>query len=293
MKKFSDLATVEADEVKELEDNGIWEIRDVPVSELTIDEDVQREALNEHRVRKMVKEFDPNALGIITVSDRGHGEKIIIDGMHRSETVRRVSSGAGLIKARVFVGLTRQEEARLFLALNNGVQPNLYDKYRVGVTGGVDEYSEIDAIVRSMGFSVGAGRTQGNINAIAALTRIYRMKYRWGGEENDPYAGATILMMALKVIKQAWGNEEYALKATALEAVAKVIREYSQLDVERLVSSMRSTKGGPANLTSRALGYASSRSIRNWQAFGQILVDEYNATMGSRNANKLGPFAPR
>jgi hypothetical protein len=262
----------------------------VKVSSLTVDKAVQRSHFSVSKVNKILRDYNPDAVGEITVSDRGHGERIILDGMHRVEVNRRLEIPE--IDAKVFHSLTRAQEAQIFLDLNYGNQPSLYDQYRVGVTGENPEYTEVDRIVHAAGFTMGPETGNGTINAVASALRVHRLKYGW--ETEDERADHSILQIALAAIGEAWGNDQEGLKATQIEALGKLIQRYERnLEMDRLVETMAKTPGGAAGLLGRARGYAGTRGIRQWQALGQILVDEYNKNLPTRSSRRLGVFAPR
>jgi hypothetical protein len=273
-------------------ETGNYTTEELQVGLLVIDPQVQRTAVNTGKVNRIVREFNADAVGQITVSRRPGSHHVILDGAHRVEALRRLTDNMGTVNAKVFHGLTLAEEARLFLDLNYGNQPSLFDKYRVGVVGEEPEYAAIDKIVHAAGFTVGPLGGNGTINAIAVLVRIFRLKYAWETPENP--ADHTILQLALAVIGDAWGNQEDGLKASSVEAIAKLIESYDpQLELDRLTSVLRSTEGGPGGLLGRAKGYASTRGIRVWQAFGQIVVDEYNKNLSKKSPRTLPPFASR
>ena len=88
------------------------------VGELTVDPVVQRTRLSEPKVRKIFANFNPDALGVITVSLRKDLTYVVLDGMHRVEAVRRLTDNTGTMAAHVLEGLSLAEEAEIFLDLN-------------------------------------------------------------------------------------------------------------------------------------------------------------------------------
>lgn len=263
----------------------------VDVSKISVDTQVQRWALNEAKVRRILRNFNEDALGMITLSNRGLGEIIALDGQHRTEAVRRRTENKGRMHSKVFIGLTRAQEAKIFLDLNAGNQPSLFDKFRVGVVGEDEEFNEVNRIAHSLGFTIGPDHANGTINAVAGLLRVHRLRYGW--ETDDERADHSILALALGVINDAWGNQEVGLKATSIEAMGKLIQRYDNMELPRLVETLEATPGGPAGLLGRAKGYAATRGIRQWQAMGQIVVDEYNKYLPAHSPRRLSVFAPR
>ena len=73
----------------------------------------QRE-LNIHRVRKIAAAFDPRLLNPPKVSYRD-GRYIVIDGQHTIMGLKTLNGGNDLpILCRVYIGLTKEEEALVF-----------------------------------------------------------------------------------------------------------------------------------------------------------------------------------
>lgn len=103
----------------------------ISVDRLNTDYSYQRD-LAENRVRKITKEFSPDLLGIITISQREDGRLFIIDGNHRVEAAKRCK--VPQLFAEVFIGLTREQEAELFVKLNSGQKsPSFNDKLRAKI----------------------------------------------------------------------------------------------------------------------------------------------------------------
>lgn len=269
-----------------------YTIEEIAAHELTIDLSVQRSTLNMNKVRRFKKNFNPNALGVITVSDRGHGEKIVLDGQHRVELIRQLTDGNGQLKSKVFRGLSKIEEGDIFLQLNAGDKPSQFDRYRVGSAGSDEVFTQIDKIVHRHGFKVGNNNEDGSVNAIAVLARIYNLTYRWETEEEP--ADHNILDLVLGVIEDAWGNQSAGLQGAPIEAVGKMIQFYDdQLEHDRLVSVMRDYKGGPGNLVNTARAYANLKNKRIWQALVEILVEAYNKNFQSTSSRRLVSFTGR
>src|SRR5215831_3694728 len=86
-------------------------INDAPVMEtvaladMIVDPHVQR-AIRPNQVNRMVREFNPGAVGAITLSLRPGGELHIVDGQNRAAAAREALGEGARIPALVHVGLT-------------------------------------------------------------------------------------------------------------------------------------------------------------------------------------------
>src|SRR4051794_33828172 len=87
------------------------------VGELTVDQRYQR-ALNARRVKKIANEFDPYSVGMLIVSDRGDGTKVVLDGQTRRAALVAMGWEDQMVPCYVYVGLSVEEEARIFRTLN-------------------------------------------------------------------------------------------------------------------------------------------------------------------------------
>jgi uncharacterized protein DUF6551 len=266
-------------------DLEIGEIMMVKVADIEVDHQVQRTRLQPRKVEKMKREFNSKALGTITLSDRGHGYYIALDGMHRTQVVRELTDGLGEIRARVLTGLTREEEAEIFLLLNDGSQPDKFEKYRVAVVAKHPEVSAIDALVHSFGYTIGNTSAQGTINAIGAVQRLYRL-----GDQRFDGPGE-ILKQTLMTIQAAWGDNATGLSAVSLEGVARVIDRFKDIDLGRLADAMKTAVGGPEAVIGAGKQLANIRGLRGWQGVGQKLVDLYNKNLSINSPKHLGAFA--
>ena len=256
----------------------------IPVSELEIDRAVQRSSFDRHKVERFKRNFNPAALGIITVSKRNKVTLIIIDGMHRTQTVKELTTNDGKILCHVFTGLSRAEEAQMFLDLNAGTQPTVLDKFRVSITAENEMSIAIDKLVHAYGWKIEASRNKGNIQAVATLERIYKLSQRLEAEPN-------LLQATLLCVTHAWGLDPDGVKAVILEGIAALIGEHSSnLDLEVLQRKLRDYPGGPLGLHTDAVTLANMRRGRVTMAVAERLTDEYNK---GRKTKSLSPWRRR
>src|SRR5690606_35126480 len=90
-----------------------------------------------HKVQhseKIAESFDQDKVGVITVSRRSDNTNAVIDGQHRTHSLKMVGKGDVPVECHVYHGLTLREEAELFLGLNNVRNVDAQDKFAVRVT---------------------------------------------------------------------------------------------------------------------------------------------------------------
>jgi hypothetical protein len=248
----------------------------LPVADLTVDREIQRSFLDLRKVERIVGKFNPAALGIITVSKRNAVTMVVLDGMHRVEAVRRITSNMGDVLTHTFEGLTREEEAQLFLDLNAGNQPNLLDRFKARIIAGDQDAKAIDEIIHSYGWKFGNNANDGLVACVGAVEKIYNTGK---AKEFEPeLLGATFM-----VVTHAWGMQSASTVASILEAVAAVVLEYgNSLDLDRLVQRLKNYGGGPYALTEDGKSLAKSLRARPSMGIATRIVDHYNVGMKTR-----------
>jgi len=240
------------------------------VSDLEMDRRVQRDGLNLNKVEKMLREWIEEAVGIVTVSHRASGAHVIIDGQHRWEVKRRLTDNNGEILCRVFEGLTLQQEARMFLALNTTSQPSLLEKFKVRLTSEEPAAVEIDALVKAYEWKVTSTPGNSNINAIGALERVYNLSLR---KEMEP----NLVHLVIMAVTRAWGHDKDAVQAAMLDGLGNVFAHYGdRINFDVLVHALKGVKGGPGTLHTEASQYAKLRKGTVASAVSELVVNQYN-----------------
>lgn len=210
----------------------------VDVDDLVIVPKCQRR-LSQPRVEKIIKDFDPDLVGQVVVSEREDGTLVLLDGQHRRSAIiqmRAVGSDVdSKVSAEVFTGLSPTEEAKLFLGFNNAVVPPWSDKFLVRLTADDPVAHALHDILARNGWQVSHINAEGTFKALATLERIYLHSQEMGIEPN-------LAEESLKIITEAWGHSFYVPKGPFLEGIAAFIFEYTNqgytIDRERIVEKL-------------------------------------------------------
>jgi hypothetical protein len=246
-------------------------------SEFAVDPAVQRQ-LNEPRVKKLVDEFDPNLLGLVTASKRLDGRYYILDGQHRIAAARR-KGYEGYIATRVYEDLAVTDEANAFLGLNNTRQVSALDKFHVRVTKGDPGAVALNSALERYGLKASGQHTGGMFAAIVALERVY------AGFLSRPMDMRLDLVEAvLHILTRAYGAEERkAYQANTIQGIGLLIQIFGKrVNPDDLVSSLRS-------MTADALA-VKGRSIKDLeggtgaQAIAKVILSVYNK---GKSSNRL------
>jgi hypothetical protein len=242
----------------------------LPVKDLEIDRKVQREIYSDRKVEGIIKNFNPAALGVITVSRRNAVTQVIVDGWHRWSAVKIMTDNNGEMLCNVFNDLTLEEEAQLFLDLNDGSQPNAMDRFRARLIVGDPVAVDIDKVTKYYGWVIQRQGGNGTLQCIKALERVYRRSQAAGDEPN-------VLQDVAMVLNRAWGNDRHAGSAVIIEALAAFLTEYgTKIDFDRLYNRLSQYAGGPSALLNDAETIAAARRMRVPMAVADQITDHYN-----------------
>lgn len=248
----------------------------IPVGDLEVDKDIQRDHLDLNRIARMRAIYNPAALGVITVSRRNRVTNIVIDGMHRRQLVAEETDGAGQMLCHVYSGLTIAEEAAMFLALNYSTQPTSLDKFRVRVRGLDPAAVAIDQICKGEGWVIQKDPGNATIQAVQAAERIYVKSIKFDYEPN-------LLMLTLRALTRAWGREQDASSGVLLEGMAAFLAVGGErVDFDSLVHKLKGYKNGPYGLLTNGKALRSTKQVSAPMAIAELLTNEYNKGKGSK-----------
>lgn len=225
---------------------------------LEIDPTIQRDE-EADEINRIVREFNPAALGVITVSVREVPDPVtgvpsphwfLVDGQQRRAVCRLVSYEHQL-PAIVHYGLTKAQEAQLFLDLNNrkGVGP--WSKYKSRIEAGEPQAVAIQAILKDLEIPIGP---PGGFMAIAKADSIFRGSPR----------GAANLRFALEMMRDCYSSydgriiggfarlyDEFASDPRfKVETLRSRLAEFAPTtdNVVRSARTLETTYGGKADL---------------------------------------------
>lgn len=246
-------------------------IKKLPITALRVDPKVQRiEGVDMKRVSRINGDFNPDALGVITVSDRGDGTYVVLDGMHRTEFARAANYQKPL-DATVFSGLTVTQEAELFLLLNDARMPSALSKFHARVVMGEEVATAIHDIAARHGWTISPAAEPGHLAAIDALERVYRNA---GGVLPDG-AHADLTERVLEILTAAWDHDGKSTQAALLLAVAQLIGRFgASVDTKKLVTEMQATRPGVVVGRGRSLKDAQGGTLP--AAIAKILAGMHN-----------------
>ena len=250
----------------------------VEAKNLRIDPNVQR-SLEEPQVRRLMRHWDPELVGVLIGSRRDDGYVYLADGQQRRHAAFRLDPEMKL-DVMVHDDWTTWKEGRMFQAVNRDHKAvSTYDKYRVAVHIGNSPEKEIDDLITSLGLQVGKQANENTLACPATLLRIAK-----GGE------GWQEIMTEVVRINMDAGyhfRSDNQWDAVVLESWAIFLRKWmkdERFSMERVNTMLRDDPlfSGPRQLVQQAR----DRAVGNNRAVGagaRLIQEAYNKKIRSRN----------
>ena len=239
----------------------------VPVSKMRVSPRAQRDHTKpgaRERIEEIAANFDPDQFGTLTVSKR-EGTFWIVDGGHRYHALLKLGYEDQQVQCWVYHGLTEDEEADLFLALNNVRPVSAMDKFKVAVVAGRATETDIDRIVRAAGLSVGGDKGR-SVQCVTALRKVYAH-------------GPSVLATTIRVIRDAYGQPGFTAKV--VDGIGMFVANYEHnFDEARLVAKLSRVMGGVNGVLGRAERIKSSHGVSLAVGVAVATVETYNQGRG-------------
>lgn len=141
---------------------------------LLVDKSYQRE-IQQDRVKRIVANFNPALVNPIKVSRRG-GRYYVFDGQHTLAALRTLNPSPSMtVDCKVYEGLSREDEARLF-AEQNGISRAVESaaKFKALYAAGDVDIIEMVRLVERSGFFMDFSKAKTN-NRITAVSKTYKV----------------------------------------------------------------------------------------------------------------------
>lgn len=250
----------------------------LPISKIKTGLSVQRAIVQAH-VKKIVTDFDVNALHVLTLSEHD-GEHYVLDGQHRLMALRELDWKAP-VECIVYQNLTEAEEARLFLLLNMQRHNTAFHKFCNRIIEGDPVALDIDAILTKNGFTL-SGRTTdiGHFSAVAAAEAVYT-----GAIDKKFQQSPERLDTSLRIITSAFEPGKELGNGTLLTGVGIVVARYGQFFKEpQMVNRLARDYGSAASIMNKA------REIHRVLRFRRLSDGVVRAVIDSYNTGRAEDY---
>lgn len=226
------------------------------------------------KILKLITEdFRPERCEALVINARVNGVLSLMDGKHRDRGLAAQDPPIRRWMCRVHVGLSLEEEAELFAALNRDKRKiGKEEIFWAGIECGDPQMVELKRMVESTGFAVaplGNGSNNRGIRAVGTLMHAQHKRY-------------SCLVPALATIAKVYGTDE-APDSSEIRAVTSFYARYrGRFDESKLRTAMASLSRTTWRRT--AVDYRRERHCSSEEAYGQMLVRAYNAYVRLKRA---------
>lgn len=247
------------------------------VSVLHVDEEYQN-PINPHWARKIAREFDRDLFRPLDVSVRADGSAWVVDGRHRLEALRIMGLDNAVIPCRIYRGLVRAEEARLYYRLNTSVKTKRTAAiFHSRVAAGEPVADEITRICADYGFEVSTqfrGSAPSKIVCVGTLEAIFNT------------GGASLLKGVLSLLHDTWAGRAKVSDANFVKTVYAFVVIHEDMSRARFVQALSRHEPEALLVEGRAFSRATSHNAVH--GYYYVLVQHYNFRL--RDSDKLVPI---
>lgn len=242
----------------------------VRVKDLYIDMQYQREP-NVNKVSKIARTFNPDALGVIICSLREDGKIAVIDGGHRVAALNLMGMTDLCVKALVYIGLTLEEEARIFTLMNdNRTKPKTADLFRAEVIANDPKSLGLNSLMENLGLVAANAPGNNKIRCIGTLKEVY---------DN---AGFYHTKVTLEVLKEAFGEHSSSFNADAITAIAIISKRYGNaINKSLLIKALQRFENIDALINKAKSIMSISKTSMKYSTLPFIIVESYNYKLKS------------
>lgn len=251
----------------------------IPLGKIRRDQRVNTRPVDNGWVdRKLLEGFDPNKFGTPTVSQRNN-YYVYLDGQNRGALAVAAGFKEAKVQCVVFHDLTRDQEASIFLGLNDSRTVKPIYKFLARVAAKDPVAVAVYKSVTEHGWRVKESGDEASLMAVAAVEWVYGL---------DP----TVLDQTLDVLTAAWGYGSDTTRSTLIKGVGNVIYRYKDvttLSLEVLTKHLNVYRGGANGVYTDAKGLQGYRGGAIHNAVSEVVVNAYNK--GRRTTGRIAEWS--
>jgi hypothetical protein len=236
-------------------------VEELPLEAMAVPHAYQRE-LKEHLVRRIIRRFDPDLVGLLVVVRDGDGRLWILDGQHRWLVLVELGYRTALCEVLHHVPLPRQ--AQIFSGRNSTrITPHPRDAFRADYVARDPQVVAIMDVLDRHGYQPPFGVSRASARRFVCVSAL-REVHGWG-----------LLQPAIALIRDAWATDDLATQAPVLLGLAAVLRLNPQVVPRELATRLARHSADEVLRLARA-EHANSRERRLWVHVAAVVVDLYN-----------------
>ena len=247
----------------------------IKISDMFVDYQYQRSPLKA-KINRIVKNFDPDLLGVITCSMREDNTLAIIDGSHRYHAMLEMGMKDANVNALVYFGLTLEDEAHIFALTNKEhTKPTPAQIFKAGIVAGDETAIGISNVVAKIGAEVHFAPGPNRIRCVAAVRKVYTN------------AGPAVLEKALRTLKNAYPDNKEMFRDQMISAVSCIYNRYGKKVNEQRLTEALTKLGSPSLVIAQAQAMISSGQTVTFTSLPYLIVSRYNMKL---RENRLTDF---
>ena len=235
--------------------------------------------INRKVVDKIKAEFDPNKVNPVTVSLRD-GKYYILNGQHTSVGIYELNGSDShcLIQCEILTGLTREEEAKLFIAMNVDVQKlKIQDKIWALIISGDSHAKEFERVIKNYGYDFELKGPK-QISAISACWSIFNSD------------GGDALAEMFAIASKAWPDDGKAISTIVMKALQIFVGHHKdEYEKDWLIKRLSETSHGEIEKKAKndnLFSMDKHNQTKNYCAYREI-VRRYNNNRTAKNRLRL------
>lgn len=242
----------------------------IPVSEMVVDE--YQGHVNQRLVDKIAAEWDDAAAGAVILNMRDNDVYAVLDGQHRVLAAQKIFVTE--LNALVFVGKTREEEAKLFVQLNTKHNVRPLDKFKANLFSGSVREKNINRAVVELGLAVRDYKDPKCVRSVLCLTEMY---------DNH---GLAHLKAVLGSLQAAFGHysDTLAYSDPAIRSMSAFIYRYPEASIVRLIDKLKNYT--PTTIHGMAI-QRKDPGQSAWMGWGKVFTGIYNSGFKSSSSKFL------
>lgn len=253
--------------------NTKFEYRQLNSKLLVVDRDYQRD-IQQDRVKKIIANFNPALVNPIKVSHRD-GKYYVFDGQHTLSALRAINpSPSMMVECKVYEGLSREDEAKLF-AEQNGISRVVESiaKFKaLYIAGDVDIIEMVNLVERS-GLYMDFSKSK-SINRITAVSKTFKI-YKSVSKSD--------FVEILSLIKESWDGIPESLNTEIIGGMGIFYKAYKD-EYKRNMLINQLSKVSPTVIIREGKAFSSGGDTR----YAKQIFNIYNKNLrGNRLVEKF------
>jgi hypothetical protein len=240
------------------------------LGELSVPKTYQREE-RPQLVRKIVREFDPDLVGVLTVCEGPDGELWLLDGQHR--WLALVELGYERAYCEILHDRPVERQAAIFSGRNSKrIAPHPRDAFKADHVAREAAAVAIVATLAKHGYLTPFGVHKASARRFVCVSTL-REVHAWG-----------LLDPTLAILNEAWPRDEEATQAAVVAGLAAFQKLYPGVARRELVARLLKHSANEVLRLARAR-QVNTRERRQWVHVAAIVVEQYNH--GRRKVHQL------